>query len=190
MSNTMKMLKVKSFIREVFQTIILGVAIFVILQVSIQPYKVEGSSMHPTMSSGDFVLVNKVIYWKLPFYESVNSKYVFHTPRRGELVIFNFPYDDSRKFVKRVIAVPGDTLEIKQGTVIINSEVIDEPYVYHPSTENIRPITVPRGSYFVLGDNRQNSQDSRSFGLVSSEAILGRALISYWPISNLAHDLR
>ena len=105
-------------------------------------------------------------------------------------MIFDFPYDDSRKFVKRVIAVPGDTLEIKQGTVIINSEVIDEPYVYHPSTENIRPITVPRGSYFVLGDNRQNSQDSRSFGLVSSEAILGRALISYWPISNLAHDLR
>ena len=89
MSNTMKMLKVKSFIREVFQTIILGVAIFVILQISIQPYKVEGSSMHPTMSSGDFVLVNKVIYWKLPFYESVNSKYVFHTPRRGEFVIFD-----------------------------------------------------------------------------------------------------
>ena len=186
----MKMLKAKSFIREVFQTIILGVAIFAILQVGLQPYKVEGSSMHPTMKSGDFVLVNKFIYWEIPFYETVNSEYAFHGPRRGELVVFDYPYDESRKFVKRVIAVPGDTLEINAGAVIVNNVVIDEPYVYHPSNENVRPITVPRDSYFVLGDNRKNSQDSRSFGLISSGHIVGRALISYWPISNLGHDLR
>jgi len=182
--------KLKSLIREIFQTIILGIAIFAILQVSLQPYKVEGSSMHPTMKSGDFVLVNKVIYWKIPFYETINPEYIFHKPRRGELVIFDYPYDQSRKFVKRVIAGPGDTLEIKAGSVIVNSKVIDEPYVYHPSYENVRPITVPRNSYFVLGDNRQNSQDSRSFGLISSKDILGKALISYWPTSNIAHDLR
>ena len=186
----MKILKDISLIREVFQTIILGIAIFVILQVTIQPYKVEGSSMQPTMNSGDFVLVNKLIYWKLPFYESISSKFVFHPPRRGELVIFDYPYDNSRKFVKRVIAGPGDTLEIKEGIVVVNSEAINEPYVYHRSKENYRPITVPRDSYFVLGDNRKNSQDSRSFGLVSSKNILGKALISYWPISNLAVDLR
>ena len=146
--------------------------------------------MHPTLNSGDFVLVNKLIYWELPFYESISSKFVFHAPRRGELVVFGYPYDNSRKFVKRVIAGPGDTLEIKDGTVVVNSEVINEPYVYHPSTDTVRPITVPRDSYFVLGDNRKNSLDSRSFGLVSSENILGKALISYWPIANLADDLR
>ena len=79
--------------------------------------------------------------------------------KEGDLVIFDYPYDQSRKFVKRVIAIPGDTLEIKAGTVIVNSKVISEPYVYHPTNENVRPITIPRGSYYVLGDNRQNSQD-------------------------------
>ena len=78
--------KLKSLIREIFQTIILGIAIFAILQVSLQPYKVEGSSMHPTMKSGDFVLVNKVIYWKIPFYETINPEYIFHKP--GVLLIF------------------------------------------------------------------------------------------------------
>ena len=190
MLNLIEILKVRTFVREVFQTIILGIAVFVILQVSLQPYKVEGSSMYPTMKSGDFVLVNKVIYWEVPFYESISPKYIFHGPQRGELVIFQFPYDRSRKFVKRVIAVPGDTLEIKAGSIIINSQAISEPYVSTSSKEDVRALTVPRNSYFVLGDNRQNSQDSRSFGLVSSKDILGRAWISYWPISNLTNNLK
>ena len=190
MPDTQKTSNLKSFIKEIFQTIILGVAIFAILQVSLQPYKVEGSSMDPTMKSGDFVIVNKITYWKIPFVETIDHKYLFHGPMRGDLVIFDYPYDQSRKFVKRVIAIPGDTLEIKAGTVIVNSKVISEPYVYHPTNENVRPITIPRGSYYVLGDNRQNSQDSRSFGLISSENISGKALISYWPISNLVDDLR
>ena len=190
MSDIKKIPTIKSFIKELFQTIILGIAIFAILQVSLQPYKVEGSSMHPTMESGDFVIVNKITYWEIPFYESINHQYLFTGPRRGDLVVFDYPFDPSRKFVKRVIAIPGDTLEIKSGSVIINSKVINEPYVYHPSYDNVRPITIPRGSYYVLGDNRQNSQDSRSFGLISSENISGKALISYWPISNLVDDLR
>jgi signal peptidase I len=181
-------------IRELFETVILAMLIFLGLQFSMGNYRVEGSSMLPTLEEGEYVIVNKLVYMRLdprdivsliPFVDIVDDGDVFpfHAPRRGEVIIFEFPNNREREFVKRVIGLPGDTVEIRRGSVIVNSIPLDEPYITRRDSGDMGRITVPEGGYFVLGDNRRASNDSRSWGPVPTDHIIGRALVSFWPLN-------
>lgn len=183
----------RALIREMIETVILALLIFLALQFSIQNFRVEGSSMDPTLDEGQYLLVNKFVYFRLdphdlntilPFLniQRENSLFPFHQPSRGEVIIFRFPKDPSRDFVKRVIGVPGDVVEIRRGEVFVNGQKLNEPYVTHPDRGNMAPYTVPPDSYFVLGDNRRASNDSRDWGPVPADHIIGRAWVSYWPL--------
>jgi signal peptidase I len=181
-------------IRELFETVILALLIFLGLQFSMGNYRVEGSSMLPTLEEGEYVIVNKLVYMRLdprdivsliPFVDIADDGDVFpfHAPQRGEVIIFEFPNNPERDFVKRVIGVPGDTVEIQRGTVVLNSIPLDEPYITRRDSGSMGRVTVPEGGYFVLGDNRRASNDSRSWGPVPTENIIGRALVSFWPLN-------
>ena len=183
----------RQFIRELVETVLLSLAVFLALHFSVQNFRVEGSSMVPTLTEGQYIVANKIIYSRvstdtlaqfLPFIQPSgedNSLYTFHPPQYGEIIIFNFPSDSSRDLVKRVIGMPGDTIEIESGRVIRNGVVLDEPYVINRDRRTVGPIVVPENSYYVLGDNRRSSSDSRDWGFLSNEHVIGRAWISYWP---------
>ena len=181
-------------IREFLQTALLSLLVFAALQVTIQNFRVEGSSMEQTLQSGQYLLVNKLVYYRLnveklarvlPFLDAEQGavKYLFHPPHRGEVIVFRYPQDPSRDFVKRVIAVPGDAVEIREGTVYVNGQRVQEPYVDSAAPTSMRRIVMGPDEYFVMGDNRPHSNDSRAFGPVSMEYIIGRAWLAYWPLS-------
>ncbi len=181
-------------LREILQTALLALFLFSGLQATIQNYRVEGSSMVPTMRADQYLLVNKLVYYRLdkarlarylPFVDAEleETAYVFHPPQRGELIVFRFPKDPSRDFVKRIIAIPGDTVEIQQGRVYVNDSLLDEPYVPEPPRSTMKRKVMGPDQYFVLGDNRLHSNDSRDWGPVPLENIVGRVLITYWPFS-------
>jgi len=186
----------REFVRELFETVLLALIIYLVLQFSVQPYRVEGHSMVPTFQEGEYLLVNKMVYWHvtepavtkaLPFLDEQRDSPVWpgHPPHRGEVIIFRFPLDPSRNFVKRVIGEPGDVIEIRRGIVYLNGQELDEPYLQDRDEGFMRPVTVQTNSYFVLGDNRRASDDSRNWGLVPRDNIVGRSWLSYWPAHNL-----
>ena len=187
----------REFIRELIETLLLSLAVFLALHLSVQNFRVEGSSMVPTLTEGQYIVANKIIYSRvttdsvlrfLPFAQPSgegNSLYTFHPPKHGEIIIFNFPSDQSRDLVKRVIGLPGDTVEIQMGQVIRNGEPIDEPYVVNMDRRSYEPVEVPENSYYVLGDNRRSSSDSRDWGFLSDEHVVGRAWVSYWPTDKI-----
>ncbi|MBM3944128.1 MAG: signal peptidase I [SAR202 cluster bacterium] len=196
----------RRFLRDLIETVLMALVIYLALQFSVQPYKVEGSSMHPTLQQGEYVLVNKLVYWHFsedflirvaPFLSEDDDSNIWpaHPPRRGEIVIFKFPLDTSRNFVKRVIGVPGDVIEITNGVVFVNGVRLDEPYLMsHSEVCTGRygcrgPYEVPADTYYVLGDNRGASDDSRNWGPVPVEDIIGREWVSYWPLDNLRSTL-
>ena len=191
----------RAVIRELIETAILALLIFLALQFSVQHFRVEGSSMEPTLEDGQYLLVNKLVYLRLSVQDFVNlipfvdveggePLFTFHPPRRGEVIIFRFPRDLSRDFVKRVIGVAGDTVEIRRGRVFIDDiELDDDAYVTNRGGGSMASVTVPAGSVFVLGDNRRASHDSRDWGPVSDEHVIGRGWVSYWPVDRL-HVLR
>ena len=170
----------RAVIREIIETVLLALVVYLALQVSVQPYRVEGSSMIPTLTEGEYLLVNKMVYWQVPLLGG-DDGYLVHPPQEGEVVIFRFPVEPTRNFVKRVIGVPGDTVEINEGTVYLNGQAVDEPYIALSGRGTMDPFKVPPDSYFVLGDNRGASDDSRSWGVVPAENIIGRAWLTYWP---------
>jgi signal peptidase I len=183
-------------IRELFETVILALLIFLALQFSVRTYRVEGLSMRPTLDQGQYVLVNKLVYLRfdprvmadlVPFFEIDGGRtvFTFHAPRRGEIVIFQFPGDQSRDFVKRVVGVPGDRIEIRQGQLYVNGEGLEEAYITHPDRGDTPEITVPPDAYYVLGDNRRASNDSRDWGPVPGDNLVGRAWVSFWPLDRL-----
>jgi len=185
----------KSALREIVETILLALILFLAVRAVVQNFKVDGSSMEPSLHSGQYLLVNKAIYFNLdlskvkkwlPFLEGVADEnvYLFHAPERGDVVVFRFPKDPSRDFIKRIIAVPGDEVEVRSGRVYVNGARLEEPYIIEGPTYSLDRITVPEGSYFVLGDNRNNSSDSHVWGVVPRENIVGKAWISYWPMSD------
>lgn len=182
---------------ELVQTLVLATLIFFAVRTMAQNFKVEGSSMEPGLHDGQYLLVNKAVYFQvnlntigkfLPFIH-VGDKpqhYLFHGPRRGDVVVFRYPADPSRDFIKRVIGVPGDTVEIVHGVLTVNGQVVKESYVAPGSFDmTTERKVVPDGQYFVLGDNRNNSSDSRAWGFVPAENIIGQAMFSYWPLDNL-----
>jgi signal peptidase I len=183
-----------SIAREFLEAIVLAMVVFLVIQTSIQNFKVEGSSMQPTLEGGQYLLVNKLVYLRMdqdrlsrmmPFWSVTSGEQSFavHPPRRGEVIVFHFPRDPSRDFVKRVIGVPGDTVEIRNGMVMVNGQVLDEPYLTSRDNSSMSRVTIGEGEYFVLGDNRRGSNDSRNWGTVPEVNILGKVWIIYWPLS-------
>lgn len=161
-------------------SIIVAVALaFCIRTFLVEPYMVEGSSMYPTLVNHERLVVDKLSYFVTD-------------PKRGEIVIFRFPKDESRDFIKRVIAVGGDTVEMKNGDVFVNGNKLNEQYIYlnDPKGKNqsdYRKVVVPKDTIFVLGDNRNNSEDSRfaDVGFVPLKLVKGRALAAFWPLDKV-----
>jgi signal peptidase I len=180
--------------RDLIETVILALLIFVGVRAMVQNFRVEGSSMEGTLHDGQYILVNKAFYFKvdlsfldfLPFYDAGDNPvhYIFGAPRRGDVVVFRFPNQPDRDFIKRIIAVPGETVQVKEGLVYINDKPLDENYILERPNYNYGPEVVPDGEYFVLGDNRNNSYDSRSWGFVPEKNIIGRAWVSYLPLDS------
>jgi signal peptidase I len=183
----------KSTLREYFESIVIAVilALFVRTWV-VQAFKIPTGSMENNLLVGDHLLVNKFVYG--PTSSGLERALLpVGTIHRGDVVVFKYPEDPERDFIKRVIGLPGETLEVRQKKVYINGKPLDEPYVHflQPAgaygelaafdvREQYGPVTVPEGHYFVMGDNRDNSQDSRYWGLLPRSYIKGKALLVYW----------
>jgi signal peptidase I len=152
--------------------IAIGLALVIIVFLY-QPVKVEGTSMAPLLSDQERIFINKFVYRFEPIV-------------RGDVVVFWYPLDRSKSFIKRVVGLPGENVEIRRGAVYINGEAISEPYVppQYTDVSDFGPIKVPRGHYFVMGDHRISSNDSRVFGPVASQYIYGRAVFAYWPVDH------
>jgi len=187
--------RTKTLVREVVETVLLALLVFLAVRASFQNFKVEGSSMFPTLDDGEFLIVNKLVYSEvdieklgrfIPFLEPGEDpkRWVFHGPERGDIIVLEDPRDPGIDLIKRVIGLPGDTFEIIQGKVFINGHLLEEPYIKAPWRGSLPEVTIPPGEYFVMGDNRDNSQDSRSLGLVPKDLIIGKALLAYWPLSD------
>ncbi|MBI3965115.1 MAG: signal peptidase I [Chloroflexi bacterium] len=151
---------------------------------------VEGASMAPTLTNGQYVLTNKLAYTSFVprafAGDHVDQNWHGSLPHRGDIVILRRPNDpEARNLVKRVIALPGETVEVRNGTIYVNGETVDEPYVLNRDRGSITPVTVPANHVYVMGDNRPVSSDSRAFGPVPMTDILGRAWFRYWPLDQL-----
>jgi len=159
-------------LREVGITILIAVVVFVCLRLTVQAYTVGMSSMEPNIQDGEWIMVNKVCYRS-------------SGPQRGEVIIFDPPFDSQRSFIKRVIGLPGETVEIKDGKVFINGILLEEEYIMAPPNYTMAATEVPESEYFVLGDNRNTSNDSHYGWTVPRDNIHGKAWVTYWPPSKL-----
>ncbi len=180
----------KNIFREYGEAILIAVILALFIRTFVvQAFKIPSGSMKPTLLVGDHILVNKFIYGvKLPF--SDITLIPVKDPKRGDIVVFEFPEDPKKDFIKRVIAVAGDTVQIRNKKVYINDKPMDDPYGTHLDPHSIRgearprdnfgPVTVPANSLFVMGDNRDHSYDSRFWGFVNLPAVKGKAFIMYW----------
>jgi signal peptidase I len=159
--------EVKDWIVSIVIAVVLA---FCIRYFIVEPYLVDGPSMRPTLQNAERLVVNKFIYR-------------FRAPERGEILVFRYPRDPSRDFIKRVIAIPGDTIEIKDGRVFVNQQLMNEPYILSKTRGDYPLSTVPEGHIFVMGDNRNNSEDSRfaDVGFVPYDLIKGKAVLVFWP---------
>ncbi len=156
-------------IREVIETLLLTFFIFWLVHSLIGRYRIDGSSMNPTLLDGEYLIINNVTY-------------VMDDPEQGDIVVFRHPRNELN-LIKRVVGVPGDQVEINNGTVWVNGEAQQEPFIAD-SPNYSGNWEVPTGQYFVLGDNRNNSSDSHSWGYLPEENLLGKALFVYWPPSD------
>jgi len=164
----------RPLLRQVLIVVLVAIGIFFLLQTTVQTFVVVGSSMKPSFEDGQRLLVNKVTYR-------------FGEPQMGDVVVFHPPAGKRVDFIKRIIALPGDTVEIKGGVVYINDSAIDEPYINSPPSYTFPQGKIPEGEYFVLGDNRNNSNDSHSWGTVPRQNIIGKAWLSIWPPGLIPH---
>jgi signal peptidase I len=162
--------EIRVWTRDLLIAIGLALVIIVFLY---QPVKVEGTSMAPLLSDQERIFINKFVYR-------------FEPIQRRDVVVFWYPLDHSKSFIKRVIGLPGESVEIRQGIVYVNGHAIDEPYVpaQYEDMSDFGPVRVPKDSYFVMGDHRISSNDSRVFGPVASQFIYGRAVFAYWPVDH------
>lgn len=196
--------KARSMIREIAETLVLALLIFVLVRAVVLNFRVEGHSMDSSLHNNEMLLVNRNAYltidgdkwfgW-IPFVRTDPDEVwrPFGIPERGDIIVLNPPgVDEDKPYIKRVIGVPGDTLEIRDDGVFIDGVRIDEPYIDSGNLTQCRqsgqycgPIEIPDGYVYVLGDNRMNSKDSRYFGLVPIGNIIGKAWITYWPVGDI-----
>lgn len=160
----------KTFLREILITIILALAIFFVARGTIQTYEVFMTSMEPNFHEGQRVVVNKAAYWGW-----------VGEPERGDVIIFKAPNGTNEDFIKRIIGLPGDTVEVRGGVVYVNEVKLDEPYIMSSPNYAMEEKEVPEGKYFVLGDNRNQSNDSHNGWYVGRSEIHGKAWLSTWP---------
>lgn len=160
----------RRFVLDVLETILLSLALFLGINAISARIRIESVSMQPTLYAGNFVIVNKIAYWLQP-------------PRRGDIIVFKYPPDPNREpYIKRVIGLPGEQVRVSDGTVFINDLPLSEPYISAPPRyEGV--WEVPPGTLFVLGDNRNSSSDSHTWGMVPLENVIGKAVVVYWPPS-------
>lgn len=164
----------KSFWVDLAETAIIAVILaFVLKAYVIETTLVNGPSMEPTLYTGERL-------WSLKFI------YRFTTPKRGEIVVFQYPLDPKRDFVKRVIAVAGDKVEVRNGRAYVNGNPVVEKYVKYPGGPDYPPTLISKGYIFVMGDNRRNSDDSRTFGPVPLKNLKGHPFLRYWPVKRTA----
>ena len=180
----------KNLFREYFEAICIAVLLALFIRTFVvQAFKIPSGSMLPTLLIGDHLLVNKFIYGlRIPFSGKVLVPY--KKPARGDVVVFRYPKDKSIDYIKRVMGTPGDSVEIRTKKVFINGEPIQDPHAHISSPavlnaassprDNFGPVLVPEGRIFVMGDNRDNSYDSRFWGFVDQQDILGKAFVLYW----------
>lgn len=161
---------VKSFIKEVVITLALAAVIFLGARATIQTYEVFQNSMLPNFHTGQRVVVNKAVYW-------------FGDPRRGDVIILKAPNGDTKPWIKRIIGLPGDTVEVIRGATFINGIELEEPYIKNSFTYTLNKITVPPDNYFFLGDNRDVSNDSSKGWLLERDDVIGKAWLISWPPS-------
>jgi signal peptidase I len=176
----------KSVAREYFEAIVLAVVLALFFRTFvIEAFKIPSASMEDNLLIGDHILVNKFAYAPVNF-EWEKKLLPIDNVERTDVIVFKYPEDPSRNFIKRVIAVGNETIEIRDKQVYINEKAIQEPYKFHKeeffglTAENFAPKKVPDGYYFAMGDNRDNSKDSRAWGFVPKDYIKGRAFIIYW----------
>jgi signal peptidase I len=183
----------KSVAREYFESIVIAVIMALFIRTFVvQAFKIPTGSMEPNLLIGDHLLVNKFVFGPGSFERAILPT---RDIRRGDVVVFKYPEDPERDFIKRVIGLPGETIELKLRTILINGKAIDESYAHYlprPAGDGVHeltsadvrdaygPVVVPPDAYFVMGDNRDNSQDSRYWGFLPRGFVKGRALFIYW----------
>ena len=178
--------RAKSVFREYAEALFVALALALFIRTFfVQAFKIPSGSMLPTLQIGDHLLVNKLLYGlRVPVYGTRLFSY-FH-PEHGDVVVFVYPEDRDKDFIKRVIGIPGDRIEIRHKKLYRNGEPVDEPYAHYTDPEGpaprdkFGPVTVPDGNVFVMGDNRDHSFDSRFWGFVPYEDIKGKAFMIYW----------
>ena len=156
-----------SFLVDILETLVLSVVLFVSINIISARIRVDGASMEPTLVSGEYVVVSRL-------------SYRLGSPHRGDIIVFHFPRDPKEEYIKRVIGLPGDEVEVRNGTVYINGQPLDENYL-KVKTNYIGSWVIPEGQLFVLGDNRNNSSDSHDWGTVPMDYVVGKAVMVYWP---------
>jgi signal peptidase I len=194
----------KSTLREYFESIVIAVILALFIRTFVvQAFKIPTGSMENNLLIGDHLLVNKLVFG--PTRTSVERTLMpVGSIKRGDVIVFKYPEEPDRDFIKRVIGLPGETLEVREKKVYINGTPLDEPYVHFlqpPSTsselsevtsfdvrERYGPVTIPPDQYFMMGDNRDNSQDSRYWGFLSRDLIKGKALVIYWSFESGRED--
>lgn len=159
---------------DILESIVIAVILAVVIRYFVfQPFYIPSESMKPTLMVGDRIIVNKFLYR-------------FQPPKRGDVMVFKYPKDESRDFIKRIIGLPGDTLEIRDSLLFINGKQVEEPWL--PSGLMFvgqPPTKIPPGNYFMMGDNRNNSEDSRVWGFVPEKNIVGKAVVVFWPVDRM-----
>jgi signal peptidase I len=189
----------KSLIREYAEAIFIAVLLALIIrQFAVQAFTIPSGSMMDTLLIGDYILVNKFLYGaELPFVDVRLPG--LREPRRGDIIVFKYPQDEARDFIKRIVAIGGETIQVRDNRVWVNGKLLDESYIRQGPAQGsghcgylygCDPIAVPPGSYFVMGDNRDNSQDSRYWGFVRGDKIRGKAFLIYWSWNSENHWLR
>src|SRR6202035_2722241 len=171
-----------SLLREVFEVVVLAIILYFGISFAVQAVHVEGLSMYATLDDNDYLIANKI-------------DYRLHPPQRGDIIILRPPTDNSKDFIKRVIALPGERLFIRDGHVYINGHLLDEPYLPEAWTTLNNPApwsvgdgaVIPANEYFVMGDNRNRSQDSRIFGPIGRDRIDGKAWFRIWPLDHFGN---
>jgi signal peptidase I len=193
----------KSIVREYAEAIAIAVLLaLVIRSLVVQAFTIPSGSMMDTLLVGDYILVNKFLYgpelplvdWRMP---------AIRDPRRGDIIVFKYPQDEKRDFIKRIVATPGERVQVRGHQVFVNGRPLQEPYTKFSDSGGVRggeaycgyaygcePTLVPPDSYFVMGDNRDNSQDSRYWGFVKRDKIKGKAFLIYWSWDGDRHWLR
>ena len=190
----------KSKLRENVEAILIAIVLALFIRTFVvQAFKIPSGSMEPTLQIGDHILVNKFIYGvKIPYLRKTIIP--VSEPDRGDIIVFRYPEDPDKDFIKRVIAVPGDTVEIRNKIIYVDGAAVKNDVGVHTDSrvlsgainhrDNLKPLTVPAGSYFVMGDNRDNSYDSRFWGFVEDRSIKGKAFIIYWSWDSDAFGVR